>query len=116
MQMSAYVNQARPRVPTELTVPMSAKSTPRARGGLCLAAGICPGWVEGMMAVGQTGARHPWISLFRAPALPPVGRWEKGAPVLLEERARTKPSAPFSGHCVRAIKKAFDALLSFYVK
>ena len=25
---------------------MSAVSTPRARGGLCLAAGICPGWVE----------------------------------------------------------------------
>ena len=42
---------------------MSAKSTPRARGGLCLAAGTCPGWVEGMVAVGQTGARHPWISL-----------------------------------------------------
>ena len=60
--MSAYVNRTRPRVPTELTVPMSAVSTPRARGGLCLAAGICPGWVEGMVAVGQTGARHPWIS------------------------------------------------------
>ena len=42
---------------------------------------------------------------FRAPALPPVGRWEKGAPVLPEERARTKPSAPFSGHCVRACHK-----------
>ena len=40
--------------------------------------------------------------LYRAPALPPVGRWEKGAPVLPEERARTKPSAPFSGHCVCA--------------
>ena len=43
--------------------------------------------------------------LYRAPALPPVGRWEKGAPVLPEERARTKPSAPFSGHCVRAHDK-----------
>ena len=52
----------------------------------------------------------------RAPALPPVGRWEKGAPVLPEERARMKPSVPFSGHCVLTIKKAFDALLSFYVK
>ena len=62
--MSAYVNRTRPRAPTELIVPMSAKSTPRARGGLCLAAGICPGWVEGMVAVGQTGARHPWISFF----------------------------------------------------
>ena len=53
MLMSAYVNRTWPRVPTELIVPMSAKSTPRARGGLCLAAGICPGWVEGMVAVGR---------------------------------------------------------------
>ena len=60
--MSAYVNRTRPRVPTELTVPMSAKSTPRARGGLCLAAGICPGWVEAWWQWhGQTGA-PPWIS------------------------------------------------------
>ena len=42
------------------------------------------------------------FNVYRAPALPPVGRWEKGAPVLPEERARTKPSAPFSGHCVSA--------------
>ena len=41
---------------------------------------------------------------YRAPALPPVGRWEKGAPVLPEERARTKPSAPFSGHCVSYLR------------
>ena len=27
---------------------------------------------------------------YRAPALPPVGRWEKGAPVLPEERARNE--------------------------
>ena len=47
---------------------------------------------------------------FRAPALPPVGRWEKGAPVLPEERARTKPSAPFSGHCVSAHHKALKVL------
>ena len=61
-------------MPTELTVPMSAKSTPRARGGLCLAAGICPGWVEGMVAVGQTGARHPWISLeFYIPRVQSLG-------------------------------------------
>ena len=64
VQMSAYVNRTRPRVPTELTVPKSAKSTPRARGGLCLAAGIYPGWVEGMVAVGQTGTRPPWIWIF----------------------------------------------------
>ena len=38
-------------------------------------------------------------NILRAPALPPVGRWEKGAPVLPEERARMKPS-PYSGHCV----------------
>ena len=71
--MSPYVNRTRPRVPTELTVPMSAVSTPRARGGLCLAAGICPGWVEAwcMVAVtcGQTGA-PPWISLFCTDARP----------------------------------------------
>ena len=40
---------------------MSAKSTPRARGGLCLAAGVCPGWVEAWWQWhGQTGA-PPWI-------------------------------------------------------
>ena len=48
--------------------------------------------------------------VFRAPALPPVGRWEKGAPVLPEERARTKPSAPFSGHCVPACHKTLKVL------
>ena len=48
--------------------------------------------------------------VYRAPALPPVGRWEKGAPVLPEERARTKPSAPFSGHCVRAHDKTLKVL------
>ena len=52
--------------------------------------------------------RYP--RLFRAPALPPVGRWEKGAPVLPEERARTKPSAPFSGHCVSACHKTLKVL------
>ena len=68
--MSPYVNRTRPRVPTELTVPMSAVSTPRARGGLCLAAGICPGWVEaGWQWHGQTGA-PPWISLFCTDARP----------------------------------------------
>ena len=46
MQMSAYVNRTRPRVPTELTVPMSAVSTPRARGGLCLK-GRNLSWVGG---------------------------------------------------------------------
>ena len=35
---------------------------------------ICPGWVEGMMAVGQTGARHPWISLeFYIPRVQSLG-------------------------------------------
>ena len=44
--MSPYVNRTRPRVPTELTVPMSAVSTPRARGGLCLK-GRNLSWVGG---------------------------------------------------------------------
>ena len=45
-----------------------ARESP-ARGGLCLAAGICPGWVEGMVAVGQTVWEvHSSASLWRARA------------------------------------------------
>ena len=64
--MSAYVNRARPRVPTELTVPMSAKSTPRARGGLCLAAGICPGWVEAWWQRDKRARGIPGFSVVQA--------------------------------------------------
>ena len=64
--MSAYVNRTRPRVPTELIVPMSAKSTPRARGGLCLAAGICPGWVEAWWQWDKRARGIPGFSVVQA--------------------------------------------------
>ena len=72
-------------------------------GGPCGPAGAIGGVCACVPGVGPGG-------LFRAPALPPVGRWEKGAPVLPEERARTKPSAPFSGHCVSACHKTLKVL------